>query len=177
MMPGNQQPQQDPQPTPITIIDNIIKSAVCIFLIVISFFVIVLVVSMLNNQTAIPYTEYSNDFSVSNPTLGATVYTSNPLLSSLTVQKYNSSNTTWAGVDSADWTYNTDSTQLDINAGSLAWDITLVRVSANTDYAESPHLSVLTMWSISLIIMSIAGIFGLFAYSRYQKQQQQPPYR
>lgn len=178
MMPGNYQPQQEPPKSQVEVIlENIIKSVVCIFIIVIAFFLVTLLVSMLNTQTAVQYCNYSDDFAISNPTLGTTIYTSNPLLSSITVHKYNSSNLTYGGVDSADWTYDADYTSIVVNAGSLEHFITGLRVNAQTEYSESPHLSVLTMWSISLIIMSIAGIFGLFAYNKYQKQQNQyPPY-
>lgn len=159
---------EPPKSTTEIIIGNILKAVVCIFLIVIGFFVIILVMSILNTQTAVEYITYTNDFTINNPTLSQTVYTSNPLLSSVGVQAYNSSNASYGHVPSTDWTYDSSTTSITINAGALSWDITALHVSANTDYAEPPAESVLTAWAFALIILAVASIGGIIAYSRYR---------
>ena len=172
-MPGNYQEPQ-PQKSPIEVIlNNIINGAVCIFLIAISFFIIVMVVSLLNNQTAVQYSNYTNDFAISNPLMNNVIYTSNPLLDNIVVSKYNATNGTFGGIPDTDWLFNGDTSAIEI-IGGMEHTITSVRVDAKTTYAPSPHLSVLTMWSIALIIMSIASLFGIFAYSQYKKRQETP---
>ena len=179
MMQNDYQPQpyQEPRESPTEVIlNNIINAVVIIFILVISFFVITLFVSMLDNQTAVEFRTYSDDFGITNPTLENVIYTSNTLLDSIVVQKYNSSNASFGGVDSADWSFNSDTSALTVNAGSLAWDITSLRITADTTYSESPHLSVLSAWALALLILAIASIFGVISYSHYKKQQQSPPY-
>lgn len=174
-MQGNYQepqPYQEPPPTPFLIIENVIKAGVAIFLIVLCFFIVILIISVINNQTAVEYLTYSNDFDVTNPLFEQVLYTSNPHLGSIVVTKYNSSNSTFGGVDSADWSFDADTTKLVVNAGVLPWDITGLRVSADTTYSEPPTVSVFSAIAISLIILSIASIFGLISYSQYKKRQQ-----
>lgn len=165
---GNYQEYEYERPKSPTeiIIGNIIKAVVCIFLIVLGFFLVIVVTATLNTQTAIDYATYTNDFAISNPTLSQTVYTANPHLSSIVVTKYNSSNLTWGGVPSTDWSFDSDTTALTITAGALAWDITQLRVNANTDYAEPPTESVFTTIAVALIILAIMGLFGIAYYRR-----------
>jgi len=168
------QPQyQQPEPEPSTVevvIGNILKGVVCVFLICICFFIVVVVVSTLSGQDAVPFETYSQDFSISNPTMSQVVYTSNPLLSGIVVQKYNSSNSTWAGVPDSDWSYDSSWGSITINGSILAWDITQLRVSANTDYSESPHLSVFTALAVSLLVLAMGGIFGIIVWNKRKRQ-------
>ena len=165
-----EQYQEPPKSPTEVILGNIIRGVICIFLIAISFFIIVLIVSTLNTGTGIQYTNYTGDFAISDPLTPQTIYTSNPLLSHMTVKRYNSSNLTYGNLDTAFWTFNSDTSAIDIVGGMNHFDTSL-RVDALTDYAESPHLSVRTAWSLSLIIHAIAGIFGLVGWRHYNNQQ------
>ena len=178
-MIGEQQPYQEPQQPPSPpeiIIGNILKAVICIFLIAISFFCVTVVTSTLDTQTAVEYSTYTNDFDISNPTLEQVVFSGNPHLDSLVVTKYNSSNASWGGVSSLDYTYNKDGTALTINANVLSWDINQIKISAETTYAEVPTEATLSMWSISLVIACIMALFGIIAYKKYEQQQNRPPY-
>ena len=129
-----------------------------------------MVVSMLNTQTAVPFVNYTNDFAINDPLVTNVVYTSNPLLSSMTVKKYNSSNATFGNVDTAFWTYSTTTTAVTITGDMNHFDNS-VRIDALTDYAETPVLSVMTVAALSLIILAIAGIFGLVGWRHYNRNQ------
>jgi len=169
--PEQYEAQYEPPKSPTEVIlGNIIRGAICIFFIAIGFFIIVLIVSVLNTGTGIQYTNYTGDFAISDPLISQTIYTSNPLLSHITVKRYNSSNLTYGNLDTAFWTFSTDTSAIDITGGMNHFDTTL-RVDALTDYAESPHLSVLTAWSLALIIIAIAGIFGLVGWRHYDNQR------
>ena len=170
-----EQPQYEPQKSPTeVIISNIIRAVVCIFLLVLGFFIVIMIVAMLNTQTAVQFVNYTDDFAISNPLMNNVIYTSNPHLSSIVVSKYNSSNATFGGVPDIDWSFDADTTALEITGG-LEWTITSVRVDADTTYSETPALSVLSAWALALIILSIASIFGIVAYSRYNSNRS--PYR
>ena len=176
MMQGDYQPQQEPQPTPIAIIDNVIKAGVSLFIIALGFFLVIMVVSMLDNQGAVQFANYTDDFAISSPLMNQVVYTSNPHLDNIVVTKHNSSNGTFGGVPAGDWSFDDDTTALEITTG-LEHTIDFVRIDATTTYSTPPTLSVFTTISIALIILSLAGIFGIFSYSQYKKRQNQYPYR
>jgi phage baseplate assembly protein gpV len=101
--------------------------------------------------------------------LAQEVYTGNPLLSSIAIQKYNSSNTSWGWIDSANWSYDSSWGSVTINASVLEHTITQIRVNADTTYAESPHLTVFTAISISLLVMAMGGIFGIIVWNKRKR--------
>jgi len=161
-----EQYREPPKSPTEVIIGNIIKGVIGIFLIVIFFFVMVLLVSTLNNQTGVDYTTYTDNFPITNPTLGATIYTSNPHLGSIVVTKYNATNASWGGVPSTDYSFDADTTALVVTAG-LEHTITTLRVNASTTYAEPPTLSFFSAIAIAMIILAIAGIFGIVGWKHY----------
>jgi len=165
-----EQYQEPPKSPTEVIIGNIIRAVICIFIICVAFFVLVLLVSVLDTGTGIQYTNYTGDFPINDPLVTNVVYTSNPLLSHMTVKHYNSSNLTFGNVDATFWTFDTSTSAVTISGGLNHFDSS-VRIDALTDYAESPHLSVLTAWSLSLIILAIAGIFGLVGWRHYDNQR------
>lgn len=61
------QPYQEPQQGPIVIIDNIIKASVCVLLIAVCFVLVVMVTSTIDNQGAVQFSNYTDDFAISNP--------------------------------------------------------------------------------------------------------------
>jgi hypothetical protein len=173
MMPNNlpDNQYQEPEPsTPEIVINNILMGITCVFLIVICFLILAVVTSTIDNQEAIQFRTFEDTFVISNPTLGQEVYVSNPLLSSIIVQKYNSTNSSWAGVSSTNWSYDSSWGSITINASVLEHTITSLRVSADTTYAESPHLTVFTAISISLLVIAIGGIFGIIVWNKRKRQ-------
>lgn len=170
------QPYQEPQQGPIVIIDNIIKASVCVLLIAVCFVLVIMVTSTIDNQGAVQFSNYTDDFAISNPLMNQVVYTSNPHLDNIVVTKHNSSNGTFGGVPTGDWSFDDDTTALEITTG-LEHTIDFVRIDATTTYSTPPTLSVFTTIAIALIIMSLASIFGIVGYSQYRKRQNQYPYR
>lgn len=173
-LPNEYEEYQEYQPQQSTVevvIGNILKGVVCVFLIVIGFFLVVMCVNMIDTQEAVEFRTYTDTFAISNPTLAQEVYVSNPLLSNIVVTKYNSSNASWGGVDSADWSYDTSWASITINASVLEHTITSLRVSATTNYAESQHLNVFTALTVALIISAIGSIFGIIAWNKYREQR------
>lgn len=166
--PYNQYEYEQPPSSIEIILNNIIKAVICIFLIVVGFFLIVLLVSTLNTQTGIEFTTYTREFDILNPTFSQAIFTSNPHLSSIVLTAYNSSNTSYGGVPSTDWVYDSQKTSITINAGALAWDITALNVHAETDYSEPPTESALTAWAVAIVVCAICGVFGIIAYSKWR---------
>ena len=164
-----EQPQYEPQKSPTeVIIGNIIKAVVCIFLIVLGFFICLMVISILDNQTGVDFVTYQDDFSVTKPLMVQIVYTSNPHLEKIIVTKYNATNATFGGVPSTDWTFDSTTTALVVTTG-LEHTITSLRISAETTYSVPPVLSVMSAWALALIILAIAGIFGLVGWRHYNR--------
>lgn len=174
-----QQPQYEPRKSPTeVIIGNIIKAVVCIFIIVLGFFLVIMVVAVTQNQTAIEFTTYNETFATtivdmrgSFPYGGPVVYTSNPLLSSFTIDQYRPGfGHIWTTSSSADYVYTSSNTTLLIKSPTWFTGDSYA-VSANTDYSEVPALSVMSAWALALVILAIAGIFGLVGWRHYNRNQ------
>ena len=159
------QKYRPPATTPEIILNNILIGVICVFLIVVGFFAVTMITATLDRQEAVQFRTFEKQFDITNPLLAQVVYTSNPLLKTITLTKYNSSNKSYGGVPSTDWTYDDYDTSIEVNAGALEHTITALKVNANTNYSVVPTESVLTGWAIALIVMGIGGIFGILAYS------------
>lgn len=161
MFQENQNPYQPRPQYPETMISNILISVVCVFMIVVAFFILAVLNVQIDTTTG--YRDFEQDFGISVPIQTHLLYTQNPHLSSISVQAYNSSNTTWSYLPSSEISYDSSKGLVTVNASAMKPYDTTLKIESNTDYALNPYSTVLTVIAISLIIGSIAMLFGVVA--------------
>lgn len=173
MMPYNSQQEYQPEyerrkSYPEIVINNILLSVVCIFLIVLGFFSTILIITSINNQTSVDYTTFDKSFETDASNylgvgIGVKIYITNPLLSTFNIEQYRTGALIWSTTNPADYIYTTTDASITINSPTwLAGDV--YRVQANTDYQEPPAESVLTAIAVGLIIMALMAFFGIVGY-------------
>ena len=162
MIESPQTYQPPPEPSYVEkILNNILQTTVCVFLIVIFFFVLVVFTSQLNGTN---YADYTDAFLPSN--LGVNVntfYTGMPHLTNIEVKRYNGS---WYTVPVGDYTFDSVDASVTILAGALFPGDTSVQISGTNDYASAPYSNVLSAIAVSLIVGTIMMFFGFIYYKR-----------
>jgi len=150
---------------PEILIEHILVSITAVFFIVLGFVIVSMAISSIDN-TSVSYKSYTETF---DTTAGGTVYyTSNPILSSITITRYWTANSTTGTMDSSRYSYDDDDGSITISPSSQLTGVEYITVTATADVSEAPYETFFSTLGIGLIIGSIATLFGIIGYSYYR---------
>lgn len=94
---------------------NIFTAVVILIMLVIAIFIVSVIVTQQQGVGGGPY--YDSTFRVTDPTVDQSLQTGKSGMSDMTLTKWDG--TTWTDISSADWSYNTNTGVITVNAGGL----------------------------------------------------------
>jgi len=155
---GYYQPRR--KTVPEILIENILISIICVFIIVLGFLMVAMSMSTVDNASH--YKTYSASFPASGgfPEL---IYTQKPMLTSITLQYYDGA---WHTVPAAGYSF--DHTYGTITVPGPFVGATTWQVDGTLDYATPPYETFFSVCGIGLIIGAITSIFGIIGFSYYK---------